>query len=179
MRFSRGRPADCDKLAQHCMQLSWHGMQCLCIWMGGCGDAIGQLCTASGHPSLVMLGRNFTKIILKAGMHCVLRVAGNGLRHCTCNQVTPVVPTTSTQLSNPACVMPCLLCRQLNEALYTQPGDASFSTMQEQPELFEQYHEGFQQQVRASAMNSAETWWIKRCKALGVGQPLGQHRWLP
>jgi hypothetical protein len=38
-------------------------------------------------------------------------------------------------------------CRQLNEALYTQPGDSSFSTMQQQPELFEQYHEGFQQQV--------------------------------
>jgi hypothetical protein len=44
------------------------------------------------------------------------------------------------------CWLSCT-CRQLNEALYTQPGDASFSTMQQQPQLFEQYHEGFQQQV--------------------------------
>jgi hypothetical protein len=38
--------------------------------------------------------------------------------------------------------------RQLNEALYTQPGAASFSSMQSEPELFSAYHEGFQQQVR-------------------------------
>ena len=51
--------------------------------------------------------------------------------------------------------------RQLNEALYTQPGDNSFSTMQQQPELFTQYHEGFQQQVKAwpsQPLDAAISW---------------------
>jgi len=38
--------------------------------------------------------------------------------------------------------------RQLNEALYTQPGDGAFSMMAGQPDLFKQYHDGFKEQVR-------------------------------
>jgi Hypothetical methyltransferase len=37
--------------------------------------------------------------------------------------------------------------RQLNETLYSQPGDASLAQMTALPELFDQYHAGFQQQV--------------------------------
>lgn len=37
--------------------------------------------------------------------------------------------------------------RWLNETLYTQPGQESFQMMQEQPEMFTQYHEGFRQQT--------------------------------
>jgi hypothetical protein len=46
-----------------------------------------------------------------------------------------------------AAVAAAAACRQLNEALYTQPGNESLLLMQQQPELFQQYHEGFQQQV--------------------------------
>ncbi|EIE25221.1 hypothetical protein COCSUDRAFT_13779 [Coccomyxa subellipsoidea C-169] len=37
--------------------------------------------------------------------------------------------------------------RWLNEQLYTCPGDEALELMQEQPHLFKQYHEGFQQQT--------------------------------
>ncbi|KAI8050889.1 methyltransferase-domain-containing protein, partial [Syncephalis plumigaleata] len=37
--------------------------------------------------------------------------------------------------------------RWLNEQLYTTSGDTSFKLFSEQPELFEQYHEGFRSQV--------------------------------
>ncbi|BDA41487.1 probable ribosomal RNA-processing protein 8 at C-terminar half [Coccomyxa sp. Obi] len=37
--------------------------------------------------------------------------------------------------------------RWLNEQLYTCPGDQALVLMQEQPHLFKQYHEGFQQQT--------------------------------
>ncbi|KAF8063845.1 ribosomal RNA-processing protein 8 [Scenedesmus sp. PABB004] len=39
--------------------------------------------------------------------------------------------------------------RQLNEALYTQPGGESYAMLQAEPGLFAAYHEGFQTQVKA------------------------------
>ncbi|EFJ43855.1 hypothetical protein VOLCADRAFT_76524 [Volvox carteri f. nagariensis] len=38
--------------------------------------------------------------------------------------------------------------RYLNEELYTRSGGDAFAMMQSQPELFSQYHEGFQRQTR-------------------------------
>jgi ribosomal RNA-processing protein 8 len=38
--------------------------------------------------------------------------------------------------------------RHLNETLYTRPSEEAFSLFQESPEMFDEYHEGFRQQVK-------------------------------
>ncbi|KAF6260220.1 methyltransferase-domain-containing protein [Scenedesmus sp. NREL 46B-D3] len=61
--------------------------------------------------------------------------------------------------------------RQLNEALYTQPGDDSYEMLQQQPELFQQYHEGFQQQVKSwptQPLDAAIAWLAGKPEAMTV-----------
>ena len=43
--------------------------------------------------------------------------------------------------------------RQLNEKLYTQPGAASLEMMKASPALFDEYHKGYREQVRAWPSN--------------------------
>ena len=47
--------------------------------------------------------------------------------------------------------------RLLNEELYTNPSDSSFSRFSKQPELYEQYHQGFRKQVEQWPMNPVDT----------------------
>ncbi|KAI9597833.1 methyltransferase-domain-containing protein [Syncephalis fuscata] len=46
--------------------------------------------------------------------------------------------------------------RWLNEQLYTSPGDTAFKLFSDQPELFDQYHEGFRLQVTEWPENPLE-----------------------
>ncbi|KAI8988603.1 methyltransferase-domain-containing protein [Mycotypha africana] len=46
--------------------------------------------------------------------------------------------------------------RWLNEQLYTNPGNESFSLFQEKPELFDEYHEGFRHQVESWPVNPVD-----------------------
>jgi ribosomal RNA-processing protein 8 len=47
--------------------------------------------------------------------------------------------------------------RHLNETLYTRPSDEAFGLFQESPEMFEEYHEGFRQQVKVWPENPVES----------------------
>lgn len=46
--------------------------------------------------------------------------------------------------------------RILNEELYTKPSDSSFARFTSQPELYEQYHEGFRKQVEQWPVNPVD-----------------------
>ncbi|KAI8100041.1 methyltransferase-domain-containing protein [Halteromyces radiatus] len=46
--------------------------------------------------------------------------------------------------------------RWLNEKLYTTEGNEAFSLFQEQPELFDEYHEGFRHQVESWPVNPVD-----------------------
>ena len=54
--------------------------------------------------------------------------------------------------------------RHLNETLYTKPSSASSNLFKENPEFFQEYHQGFRQQVEAWPENPLEGFltWIRR-----------------
>ncbi|KAF4321504.1 hypothetical protein BBO99_00006691 [Phytophthora kernoviae] len=54
--------------------------------------------------------------------------------------------------------------RMLNEQLYTSTGEDSFSTFQEDPELFDVYHQGFREQADKWPVNPLDTFidYVKR-----------------
>lgn len=47
--------------------------------------------------------------------------------------------------------------RHLNETLYTRPSEEAFGLFQESPEMFEEYHEGFRQQVKVWPENPVDS----------------------
>lgn len=47
--------------------------------------------------------------------------------------------------------------RHLNETLYTRPSEEAFGLFQDSPEMFEEYHEGFRQQVKVWPENPVDS----------------------
>ncbi|GMF26239.1 unnamed protein product [Phytophthora lilii] len=56
--------------------------------------------------------------------------------------------------------------RMLNEQLYTSTGDDAFSTFQEDPELFDVYHQGFREMADKWPINPLDTF-IDYVKCVG------------
>lgn len=60
--------------------------------------------------------------------------------------------------------------RHLNETLYTRPSEEAFSLFQESPEMFDEYHEGFRQQVKVWPENPVSSF-LKDVRTRGKAKP--------
>lgn len=65
--------------------------------------------------------------------------------------------------------------RHLNETLYTRPSEEAFSLFQESPEMFEEYHEGFRQQVKVWPENPVGSF-LKDIRARGKAKAPGKGK---
>ena len=60
--------------------------------------------------------------------------------------------------------------RHLNETLYTRPSEEAYSLFQESPEMFDEYHEGFRQQVKVWPENPVDSF-LADIRARGKVKP--------
>lgn len=65
--------------------------------------------------------------------------------------------------------------RHLNETLYTRPSEEAFDLFKESPEMFDEYHEGFRQQVKVWPENPVSSF-LKDVRARGKARTPGKGK---